>query len=56
VRAAIYALAEIGDPRAEKLIAETMRRWKDIPSAQQPIIEACYSALELIQRRSQDSK
>ena len=56
VRAAIYALAEIGDPRAEKLIAETMRRWKDIPSAQEGVIEGCYSAMEIIQRRTQNSK
>ncbi|MEX2138850.1 MAG: hypothetical protein WD894_06285 [Pirellulales bacterium] len=51
VRAAIYALAEIGDPRAEQLIAETSRRWREIPSAQEEILNACYSAMESIEQR-----
>jgi hypothetical protein len=51
VRVAIYALAEIGDPRAEQLIAETSRRWREIPSAQEEILKACYSAMERIQQR-----
>ncbi len=51
VRAAIYALAEIGDPRAEKLIDETRRRWKEIPSAGNEILEVCDLGMERIQER-----
>jgi hypothetical protein len=52
VRAAIYALAEIGDPRAEELVAETILRWKGISNVEPGVIEGCYSAREVFRRRS----
>ena len=51
VRAAIRALIAIGDPRAEQLLAETCRRWAEIPSAQPEMLEMCLSATESIRQR-----
>jgi hypothetical protein len=51
VRAAVYALIAIGDPRAEQLLAETCRRWAEIPSAQPEMLEMCLSATESIRQR-----
>jgi hypothetical protein len=51
VRAAIYALGEIGDPRAEQLVEESRRRWQEIPSARKEILDVCDLAMERIQER-----
>jgi hypothetical protein len=56
VRAAIYALSEIGDPRAEQLIAETRRRWQDIRSAKKEILEVCESATQRLQERKRKAR
>jgi hypothetical protein len=53
VAAAIYALAEIGDPRADSLVEETRRRWQEVPTAPDEIFEAYNLAMDRIRKRKQ---